>query len=225
MQSESPFNAIPPVPLALVILIFGIELVFTAGSSGYVAGNSGLGWRSAAIQDWGFSPGVLQWIVERGDYSVGWLKRFVTYGFLHGSFTHALWAAVLLLALGKYVGEVYRPVPFAILFFASLIIGALVYALLSPRNMALIGAYPGIYGLIGAYTYMMWLTLGQLGENQIKAFTLIGMLLGITLVFSLLYGASPAWIAELTGFVTGLLLAPLVAPGGWAAFLRRIRQR
>ena len=52
---------------------------------------------------------------------------------------------------------------------------------------------------------MMWLTLGQLGENQIKAFTLIGMLLGITLVFSLLYGASPAWIAELTGFVTGLL--------------------
>ena len=134
-------------------------------------------------------------------------------------------AAVLLLALGKYVGEAYRPVPFLILFWASIVLGALVYGALSPVNAPLVGAYPGIYGLIGAYTYMMWLTLGKLGENQIKAFQLIGILMGITLIWSLIYGASPVWIAELTGFVTGLMLAPLVAPGGWAAFLRRLRQR
>lgn len=225
MQSESPFNAIPPVPLALVIVIFGIELVLSAGSSTILMGNAGIGWRQTAIQDWAWSPGVLEMILERHDYSFDYLKRFVTYPFIHGSFTHALWASVLLLALGKYVGEVYRPGPFVILFFSATVLGALVYGLLSPRNVALIGAYPGIYGLIGAYTYLMWLTLGRLGDNQIKAFTLIGILMGITLIYSLLFGASPVWISELTGFVTGLLLAPLVAPGGWAAFLKRLRQR
>ena len=152
-------------------------------------------------------------------------KRFVTYAFIHGSFMHSLWTCVLLLALGKFVGEAYRPVPFLTLFFGSVAGGALVYGLVVTRNYPLLGAYPGVYGLIGAYTYMMWLTLGRMGENQFRAFTLIGILMGLTLVYSMLFGSSPWWIAEFSGFVIGLFLAPLVAPGGWRAFVRRLRDR
>ncbi len=225
MSEENPFNSIPMVPLVLVLVIMGIELILSAAGNGYIGGAQGLGWRNAAFQDYAFAPAVVTEIFERGRGSFAVWQRFVTYAFLHVSFTHALWASVLLLALGKYVGEIFRPAAFAILFFATTIFGALVYGALSWQNTPLVGAYPGVYGLIGAYTYLMWLTLGRMGENQLKAFQLIGILLGLLLIYSMLFGATPTWIAEVAGFVVGLFLAPVLAPGGWAAFLSRIRNR
>lgn len=225
MQDENPFNSVPAVPLLLVLVLAGVELSFTAAALGWVGGAGGVGWRAAAFQDYAFAPAVMTEIFERGRGSVDLWKRFVTYPFIHVSFTHALWAAVLLLALGKFVGEVFRPVAFALLFFACSILGAAVYGAVSWQNTGLVGAYPGVYGLIGAYTYLMWLTLGRLGENQLKAFQLIAILLGLLLVYSIFFGSSPTWIAEVAGFVIGLVIAPLLAPGGWTAFVNRMRQR
>ena len=225
MSTESPFNSIPAVALALVLVIAGIELVFQARHMGFLGGQGIDDWRQRAFDDWAFAPAVLEVIWERGLWTVDMLKRFVTYAFIHRSFMHALWTLVLLLALGKFVGEAYRPVPFLAIFFGSVTGGALIYGLLAPINMLLVGAYPGIYGLIGAYTYLMWLTLGQMGENQYRAFTLIGILMGLTLVYSMLFGSSPLWIAQFSGFLIGLFLSPLVAPGGWKAFLERLRNR
>lgn len=225
MSYEKPFNAIPLVPLLLVFVIAAIELVLTAAGQGFLGGPQGIGWRSGLVQDYAFAPAVVEEIFEKGRNTLSLWQRFVTYPFVHLSFTHTLWAIVLLLALGKFVGEIYRPLSFVILFFASSVLGALVYGLLSPQNMGLVGAYPGIYGLIGAYTYITWLTLERIGDNQMKAFYLIGILMGLTLVYSMLFGANPTWIAELAGFVVGLFLAPIVAPGGWSAFLARIRKR
>ncbi|MGJ8609622.1 MAG: rhomboid family intramembrane serine protease [Octadecabacter sp.] len=225
MSDENPFNSVPMVPLALVFIIAGIELTLSAAGNGFIGGAQGIGWRNAAFQDYAFVPAVMTEIFERGRGTFNLWQRFVTYAFIHGSFTHALWACVLLLALGKYVGEVFRPAAFAILFFTSTIGGALVYGALSWQNTPLVGAYPGVYGLIGAYTYLTWLTLGRMGENQLKAFQLIGILLGILLVYSMIFGSTPTWIAEVAGFVIGLFIAPVLAPGGWGAFLRRIRNR
>lgn len=225
MREENPFNSIPLVPLVLVALITGIELILTAAGNGFVGGAQGIGWRSAAFQDYAFAPGVMTEIFDRGRGSFDLWKRFVSYAFIHVNFTHALWVVVLLLALGKFVGEVLRPIPFLILFFASSILGATIYGVFAWKNTGLVGAYPGVYGLIGAYTYIMWLTLERMGENQLKAFRLIGILLGLMLVYSMLFGSSPTWIAEISGFLIGLFLAPLVAPGGWTAFLTRIRKR
>lgn len=225
MSDENPFNSVPMVPMALVLIIAGIELTLSAAGNGFIGGAQGIGWRNAAFQDYAFVPAVMTEIFERGRGTFNLWQRFVTYAFIHGSFTHALWACVLLLALGKYVGEVFRPAAFAILFFTSTIGGALVYGALSWQNTPLVGAYPGVYGLIGAYTYLTWLTLGRMGENQLKAFQLIGILLGILLVYSMIFGSTPTWIAEVAGFVIGLFIAPVLAPGGWGAFLRRIRNR
>ncbi len=225
MQEESPFNTVPLAALALVAVIVAVELVLTAAANGFAGGAQGIGWRAGAFQDYAFAPAVMTEIFERGRGSFDLWKRFVTYAFVHVSFTHALWATVLLLAMGKYVGEILRPIPFLILFFASTIGGAAFYGVVSPTNTPLLGAYPGVYGLIGAYTYLMWLTLGRLGENQLKAFQLIGVLMGLLLIYSMLFGSSPTWIAEVCGFVIGLFIAPLLAPGGWQAFLTRVRNR
>ncbi|HCP81811.1 MAG TPA: rhomboid family intramembrane serine protease [Octadecabacter sp.] len=224
-HAENPFNAVPFVPLILVLLIAGIELTLSAASNGMIGGAQGVGWRTATFDELQFYPEIMTEVFERGRGSFDYFKRFVTYPFVHSNFTHALWACVLLLALGKFVGEIFSPVAFLILFFACSIFGAAIYGLLSWQNTQLIGAYPGVYGLIGAYTYLMWLTLGRMGDNQFKAFTLIGILLGILLVYSMIFGSSPTWIAEVAGFLVGLFIAPLLAPGGWAAFLHRIRQR
>jgi membrane associated rhomboid family serine protease len=131
----------------------------------------------------------------------------------------------LLLALGKFVGEIFSSVAFLILFFATSTLGAAIYGVVSWQNTQLIGAYPGVYGLIGAYTYLMWLALERMGDNQLKAFQLIGILLGIMLVYSVALGSTPTWIAEVSSFLIGLFIAPLLAPGGWLGFINRIRKR
>nr|WP_268821561.1 rhomboid family intramembrane serine protease [Octadecabacter dasysiphoniae] len=209
----------------MVLVIAGIELTLSAADNGIIGGAQGIGWRSAAFQDYAFAPAVMTEIFERGRGSFDLWKRFVTYPFVHISFTHALWAVVLLLALGKFVGEAFRPFAFVALFAASSTLGAAVYGMLSWQNAPLLGAYPGVYGLIGAYTYLMWLALDRIGENQLKAFQLIAILLGIMLVYAMIFGSTPTWIAEVAGFLIGLFVAPLLAPGGWAAFLTRVRKR
>ncbi|MBU2991818.1 rhomboid family intramembrane serine protease [Octadecabacter sp. 1_MG-2023] len=224
-REENPFNSVPWVPLLLVLVIAGVELTLTAAANGLVGGAQGVGWRAAVFGELQFYPELMTQIFERGRGSFDYFKRFVTYPFVHGGFTHALWACVLLLALGKFVGEVFRPLAFLILFFVSTIFGAAAYGVLAWENTQLIGAYPGVYGLIGAYTYLMWLTLGQMGENQLKAFQLIAVLLGLLLVYSMIFGSSPTWIAEVAGFIVGLFVAPVLAPGGWRAFVNRMRKR
>ena len=57
------------------------------------------------------------------------------------------------------------------------------------------------------------------------AFRLIGVLLGLQLVFSLLFGNNPTWVAELGGFVVGFLISIPLAPGGAQRMLERLRQR
>ena len=63
------------------------------------------------------------------------------------------------------------------------------------------------------------------GAPQYRAFTLIGFLLFIQLVFGVLFGTGPDWIAEIAGFAAGFGLSFLLVPGGWSKLVNRIRQR
>ncbi|SLN23958.1 rhomboid family intramembrane serine protease [Roseisalinus antarcticus] len=225
MQEESPLNPIPPVILALVIVMLGVEAIFGLASSGLIGGRTGIGWRNWAVEDYAFAPRVLDLVIGQGIYSFDLLKRFVTYPFIHASVTNSAFAIVITLAMGKFAGEVLSNLALGILFFATSIAGALVFGLVVAENVALIGAYPAAYGLIGAYTYILWTQLGARGEQQLMAFRLIGVLVALHIVFSVFFGPTPVWIAELSGFATGFVLTPILAPGGWAALLRRLRTR
>jgi membrane associated rhomboid family serine protease len=224
-ETQSPFNALPPMVIVLAVVILGIEALFGLGARGLIGGPEAVGWRISAIQSHGFSNLAVTWMLEnrilRGDY----LLRFLTYPFVHGAFTHALFAAVMVLALGKFVGERLNQWAVVTLFFAASVIGALVYALVLPDGPGLFGAFPGIFGLIGGFTCLLWLHLGQIGAQQMRAFTLIGVLLGLQLVFGLLFGAGPMWIADVAAFVAGFFLTIILVPGGLQNLRQRLQRR
>lgn len=221
----SPVNPLPPVVVALALAIFVIEAAFNLGTRGLIGGPEAIGWRTAAIGAYTPSGLLFDRMLETGRFPPEHLLRFVSYPFIHVSFTHMIFAAVLLLALGKFVGEIFAGWAVLLVFFLSSIVGAVVYGVFVDSRVALIGAYPAVYGLIGAFTFLLWVNLAAHGANQYRAFTLIGFLLFIQLVFGVFFGGGPDWIADVTGFVTGFLVSFVVSPGGWSRVLDKLRRR
>jgi membrane associated rhomboid family serine protease len=152
------------------------------------------------------------------------LLRFFSYAFIHESFTSAMFAIVLSLALGKLVGEAMGQVAVLVLFLGGSIFGALVYALLLNDPAWLVGAFPAVYGLIGGYSFLMWQNLAATGQQQLRAFSLIAMLLGIQLLFGVFFGPTTQWVADLAGFVFGFAASVLLVPGGLARVIHHMRR-
>ena len=220
-----PLNPIPGVVWLILLPIVAMELVVSAGTLGLAGGATGVGWRQEALQRFALSPEMLDQMIGTGRWTWDYLMRFISYGFVHGSFTHALLATVFILAMGKFVAEIFSPWSVLAVFFIPLALGGVAYSLIPGVKMALFGAYPGAYGLIGAFTFIIWARLGAENANRARAFTLIAFLLGIQLLFGVLFGGSPDWVADLVGFSAGFGLSFLVGPGGPAHLLRAIRQR
>lgn len=223
-RAPRPVNPLPWSVVVLFLVIAGVEAVVSLGARGIIGGPGAVGWRLEAIRSYGFSADILHWMMDQRVWPAEHLLRFLSYPFVHGSFTSAAFAGVMLLALGKWVGEVAGAIAVLLAFVLSSILGALAYGLLSEGSYPLIGAFPGVYGLIGVFTWLLWVRLKATGDNEFRAFTLIGVLMGLQLVFGLLFGANSTWIADVTGAVTGFVAAPLLVPGGWSAFLRRMRR-
>ncbi|WP_299353877.1 rhomboid family intramembrane serine protease [uncultured Shimia sp.] len=223
-ETQSPINPLPPVVVALFLLIIGVEVIFTLGARGLIGGQEAIGWRLGALQKYSFSGDIFDWMLSNGVWPMEHVMRTVTYLFIHGNFTHAAFSSVLLLALGKMVGEVFSAWATLTVFVLSGIFGAVVFALILNSPSPLIGAYPAVYGLLGAFTFLIWTRLGQLGENQARAFRLIGFLVGIQLLFGLLFGGNAGWVADVAGFVAGFLMSFLFVPGGWARIRAHMRR-
>ncbi|WP_197916995.1 rhomboid family intramembrane serine protease [Thiosulfatihalobacter marinus] len=219
-QSPKAINPLPPVVAALFLVVMGVEVAFWAGSKGMIGGPGAIGWRLAAVQKYAFSAEIFQWMLDNNRWVPEHLLRFVSYLFIHANMTHALFGGVLLLAMGKMVGEVFSGLATLLIFVLSGVSGALGFALITGSPVPLVGSYPGVYGLIGAFTFLLWVRLGAVGAPQARAFSLIGILVTIQLVFSLVFGGTPDWVADVAGFVAGFLLSFLLVPGGW----RRIRE-
>ncbi len=218
-------NPLPPAVAALFLVLLGIEVVFYLAAHGVIGGPEGIGWRNAAVQTFAFSDRIFDWMRETGRWPTEHVIRFFSYPFVHGSFTHALFAGVMLLAMGKMVAEVFGQIAFVIIFILSGAVGALAYGLLLNDPIWLAGAFPSVYGLIGGFTYILWRSLSSVGANQARAFTLIAFLMGAQLLFGLLFGRDNTWVADLSGFGTGFLLSIVLAPGGWADLMKRVRRQ
>jgi membrane associated rhomboid family serine protease len=219
----SPINPLPPAVVLLFMAIMGVEAAFSLGAQGLAGGPQAVGWRLAAVQAYAFSGDIFDWMIANGRYPNEHLIRFVTYPFVSASFTHALVAGVMLLALGKMVGEVFASWAVLVVFVVSGAFGALVYGLVLDDPYPLLGAFPPVYGLLGAFTYLLWLRLGEEGAPQSRAFALIGFLMAIQLVFGLLFGLSNDWLADLAGFVAGFTLSFVVSPGGFTKLRGKLR--
>lgn len=227
---ESPINPLPAVVWLLVLPIVASEAIFALGRIGLIGGAQGVGLRLTAMQMTAFAPEMVQrmWQVRSVDWDQ--LYRIVTYSFIHATPIHALFVGVFTLALGNLVARQFRPWALLALFLGSAIGGALAYTLvisfIPVRPGPLIGGYPAVYGLVGAFTFLLWARLGAENANRMRAFTLIGMLLLFQLVFGIVFGgAGYGWIAEIAGFFVGFGLSFLLVDGGVKRVLRQIRAR
>lgn len=224
-RNAPPLNPLPAIVWVLALPIIAMEVVVGLGGAGILGGMEGAGWRLQALERFVFSPPLMEAMMARGDYPPQQVMRLVTYPFVHGSTTHALFVVVILLALGKMVGEVFRWWAVLVVFFGAALAGAFAYMQVPGNSAPLFGGYPATYGLIGGFTFLLWVNLAAVGANKYRAFSLIGFLLAIQLLFGLLFGGGYEWVADVAGFVAGFLLSFLVSPGGWGRVLDKIRQR
>lgn len=227
MQDDTPppMNPLPPVIWALALPPIAVEVVVNLGASGLVNTPGADGWRQQAWERFAFVPDLWRAMVAAHQYPLDGLMRFISYPLVHGSFTHTLFVLVIFVALGKTVAQVFRWWAVVVLVFGATVAGAFAMATLPEIKQALIGGYPPVYGMIGAFTYLQWTTLGATGGNRARAFLMVGALLGVQVLFGLALGGGLEWVADMAGFATGFLLSFVLAPGGWRRVLERIRQR
>lgn len=233
----APINPLPGVVWLLALPMIVLEIAFSLADAGVIGGPQAVGWRIAAIEGYGVFPEFWQQNWAAGAVDMPLLRRFLSFPFIHGSATQALFGIAMTMALGKFVGEVFKGWAVGLVFLGSGAVGALVYANAVP-NQPLFGAFPGVYGLIGAFSFLIWVKLAGTGVNQLRAFSLIGALMVFQAIFGAFNTLLPmlmpsmgevghdwSWVADLPGFVAGFLLSFLVSPGGFERVRDRIRNR
>lgn len=225
-RNAAPLNPLPIIVWVLALPLIAMEIVLNLGERGLAGGATGVGWRLQAVERLAFSPDLMRYFTENGFYPLDGMHRLISYPLVHGNFTHALFVVVIMLALGKMVGEVFRWWAVVAIFLASAVVGALAYTYLVPGNsIPLVGGYPPVYGLIGGFTFLIWVNLAAVGANKFRAFSMVGLLLAFQLLFGVLFGGGWEWVADLAGFATGFLMSFVVSPGGFGRVMGKIRQR
>ncbi len=225
-MNVSPVNPIPPVIVVVALSVMAPELVLQAAEHGWVGGPAAIGWRNILIERYGFFDQLFEHARQNRQVLPTDLLRLVSYAFVHFSIMHALFATIMILALGKRVAEEFSTVGVLVILFLASVIGPIVYGLLSTFSYPLVGAYPAVYGLLGAYTWILWLSLDGRGHARWSAFRLIGFLMLLQLLYLLIAGGNNDWIANLTGFALGFGMSFVLAPDArprlqkWLAAIR-----
>ena len=222
---ESPVNPLPISVMLLALAMVLPELAFQVGENGLFGGPEAIGWRVDAIERFGFYPEIFSWMVERSSFPPEHLARVLTYPFVNASFLGAVFAIVFTLALGKMVGEAMSNLAVLVIFIGSSVAAALIYWLVLNDPFPLIGGITGAYGLIGGYTFLLWLRQRAVGGPQHQAFSLIAFLMAIQLVFGLLFDTGNGWFADLIAFFAGFGLSFAVVPGGFRRLMAFLRAR
>ena len=233
-HAQSPLNPVPAVVWALVLPMIACEAAFGLAGLGLTGGGgpgAGMAMRAVAVERTAWVPDLALKLVQMRVFLPLEALRILVYPFVHLSLTHAVFVIVFCLALGNLVASQFRPAAVIVLFMGSAVGAALVYTLVQAllpgvTLYPLVGGYPGVYGLVGAFTFLLWIRLGQQNANRMRAFSLIGALLGFQLLFAILFqSADTAWIAEIAGFAIGFLLSFVLVPGGLARVVAHLRQR
>lgn len=223
--SISPLNPLPWAVWLLILPIIGAESAFLAGQVGLVGGPEAIGWRVLAVQRLGFSGALMEYVLETRRLLPAHLWRLASYPLVHLAPLQTLFAVVLIASLGRAVGQVFHGAAVLVVAIGASVGGALVYGAIFPEPYWLVGGYPAVFGLVGAYTFMLWNDILASKAPRAQAFALVGVLLGLRVLVGLTLGTGHDWAADLAGFGIGFGLSFLVSPGGWRAAVDRLRQR
>lgn len=201
------FGNIPPLAAALISSFIIIQILVSLFLND--------GQKLELFYTFGFIPGMYT-----GTFEWHWLGLItpITHAFLHGSWVHLTFNAVMGLALIMFLERILAPRRTAIFFILCTISGALFYLFLAPFTTApIVGASGGTSGLFGAliYTTIMQnnnhplaLSFSKRGPWPVLIFWGAMMVLP-----GLLMGGAIAWQAHLGGYVCGVGLMILLQKG------------
>jgi membrane associated rhomboid family serine protease len=213
---EPVFNISEKWPLYLAGILIAVHVLVFHGQI------AGLGAAERAAETWG----VLKSADFPGQSGATKLVSLLGHGFLHGSWTHVLLNAAMLVPFGVVtirgakLLKVSKGRPargngaFLIIFFASVIIGGLgqlLYWSLSGETGLALGASGGVSGLFASAAWAMG------GKPQLLKFGFGWLMINALIVGLGLFagnllsgGAGIAWAAHLAGFAGGAIFAPFL---------------
>lgn len=213
-SQDQPFLRAPAVVLGLIAVLIGAHavriLAFARESD-------------ALFVTYGFVPArySAHYLASHGVNPGSWIDQalpFVTYLFLHGSFTHVIVNSLWLLAFGPVVARRFGWLLFLPFFLVCGIAGAAAHLACAWGSPApVIGASAAISGLMGAAFRMLPLP-SEAGRPLAPIFsTRILLWSGFWVLVNVLAGVTGlgtggevqlvAWQAHLGGYIAGLLLA------------------
>ena len=163
--------------------------------------------RQTAYEFGGFWPGLLAgW---QPNYAIQPYAMFFTYAFLHGGLLHLIINMITLWSLGTAVTDRAEIMGFLLIYLASVLGGALVYAALAQAPLPMVGASGALFGLAGAL--IAWNLLDRIAlRESLWPLARVGLLLVlINIVMWWALDGNLAWQTHLGGFVSGALM-------GWA---------
>jgi len=234
-SSSEPIFNVPGVVAATIVVLVAIHGVREWGLSPDT--DNDLLWLFAFVPVRYQSSVLGQGLFPGGTAADVW--TFVTYAFLHGSWSHLILNSVWLLAFGTPVARRFGPVRFLLFFALTAAGGAVAHlAVHAGMRVPMIGASAAISGFMAAAMRFAFLRGGPLrllgndpeGAYRIPAQPLLTVLrdprvlifLAVWFGMNLLFGLgslgvdgsdqSIAWQAHIGGFMSGLLAFALFDP-------------
>ncbi len=203
----------PPIVWALMAVFAGFELAFAASDHGILP-IPDLRWEvylRLAFLDVYFDALVAGYADQ---VPAGFWATFLTHAFLHGGWLHLVMNGVLFLGLGGVLANGLGAPRFLALFLVTAIGGALAFGLLAQAQGPLVGASGALFGFIGTFKRWEWKWIRATGSSAQRFWRTILALTAINVLLFFFFPGegSLAWEAHLGGFVTGFLIAPLLAP-------------
>jgi len=218
-----PFGPVPAIIWVLAALIAGGELLIWAGAQGWIGGADAAAWRLQAIQRHGMSRAVVEWMLTNRQFPPDHLQRLFTYPFVQIGPLQAGLVTLALLTLGRVVGDVLRSGRLLVTMAAATLGGALAFGAIPGTVTVLIGGFPVMFGLLGAFAGLLMIGGFALRIRRARAFALITLMLGLRLALGLSVEPGVTWVADLTAFAVGAGAAMLARPGGLRALRASIR--
>lgn len=185
-----------------------------------------------ASQRVGLVPGLL-FAADHKDPIGNWgLPTLVTALFLHATPGHLVANMLMLLVIGRPVEWVLGRLRLLVLYLAAGVVGSVAQTLVDPQSMVpVIGASGAIAGLFGAYALMFSrervksrrIAGAMVDGAALRALWIVATWIALQLLVQLGLGgmAMIAIWAHIAGFITGLILGPLLLAHASRAALRR----
>jgi len=205
--AAGPWNPDNNIVLMLIVICCVLEVILQLSDLGILEPQR---LRGLAYEYGGFWPGLLKdW---RPNFEMQPYVMFLSYGFLHGGMLHLAVNMITLWSLGLAVISRVEMRGFVLLYLASILGGALGYAVLADDLQPMVGASGALFGLAGGLLAWMYVDRFTFRQGLLPVLQAVALLIALNLVLWWAMGGQLAWQTHLGGFITGWITALLIDP-------------